>query len=73
MKKKINHAKKSVASNKMTKIDPMMMQRMQQLQQMQNTPSEEQGETTADNESAEGGMPVPSGGVRKKNYKGKKF
>jgi len=75
-KKKINHAKKTVSSNRSMPIDPMAIQQMMQAQ----GGSEEAGETAPDNEMSEGsppmpmrGMPSGRGGIRKKNYKGKNF
>lgn len=70
-KKKINHAKKSVASNKRQAIDPMMIQNIQNMMQQQGG-SEEAMESGADNESMEGGM----GDMMQRpaqNYKGKRF
>ena len=83
-KKKINHAKKTVPSNRSMPIDPMAIQQMMQAQ----GGSEEAGETAPDNEMSEGSPPMPMrgmppmpvrsmpsgrGGVRKQNYKGKNF
>lgn len=74
-KKKINHAKKTVPTNRRQAIDPLMMQKMQQMQAMQQQPNEEQGEQGQDNEGMEGGM----GGMQQggqppaQNYKGRNF
>ena len=68
-KKKVNHAKKSVASNKRQAINPLMLQQMAQMQQQ---PNEEQGEQGMDSEGMEGGM----GGMQqapRSNYKGRNF
>lgn len=71
--KKVNHAKKSVPSNKMTRIDPLMMKKMTQMNQMQQ---EEQGETMPDQEAGEQMTPPPSAGglpLGRRNYKGRNF